>query len=688
MPRPLRFRSGLGTILGSAFFFALGFVLAYTLWFSFVLSPLQKLYLPSYMALPMTTRTTQSFPVWWIWKTGPKRKPELATDADVVSVKAARPRELPLALSPEAQADGWTGLVRIKQMGRSQDEAATLQDGFFAGESLGRMMITPFCGGALFFLLYLAMRQKFGVQSRHEERHGRRTKGPELTSAFGWARGGKTDGIRFQMAGKFGLPGAGFRIPRKLESSHILLMGDTGSGKSNAIRQILRQVEDRSETAIVYDPAGEFVQEFYKPERGDYILNPLDARCPFWNLSGELDSRGVEDAIAAAMLPEKQFENGFFTDAPRRVLSALLRKGGSVGGLLEWMSDPAEIEKRLAGTPQAAYLDRKAGPQRAGVLSSMNMIADSLDLLPETAEGRHWFTTEKWKWERTRWVFLTSRPALRERILPLHAAWLDLLILRMMEPCANPANPVWFVLDELASLNKLPQLHTAVTENRKYGNPVVLGFQGRSQLEKRYGQDAEAMLSQPATKIFFKTSEPRAAKWISETLGEIEVERLKESRSPELIGSRRNYAMEIATKPLVMASEIAGLEPLHGYVKQENRVVPVSFAFVPKRKLQPEFVERKMTVPEPRAVPSVVVQELTPAVIPPPKAIQAQAIEVPFESPVRHVPQIAAAAPDVVSDPQLPLSAETVSSEPTQPEPRRSAFKKNEGTAREWKPVD
>ena len=686
MPRPLRFRSGLGTILGSVVFFALGFVLSYTLWFSFVLSPLQKLYLPSYMALPMTTWTTQSFPVWWIWKTGPKRKPELASDADVVSVKAARPRELPLALSPEAQADGWTGLVRIKQIGRGQDEAATLQDGFFAGESLGRMMITPLCGGALFFLLYLAMREKLGAQSRHEERHGRRTKGPELTSTFRWARGGKANGIRFRMAGKFGLPGAGFRIPRKLESSHILLMGDTGSGKSNAIRQIIRQVEDRGETAIIYDPAGEFVQELYKPERGDYILNPLDARCPFWNLSGELDGRGVEDSIAAAMLPDKQPESGFFTDAPRRVLSALLRKGASVGGLLEWMSDPAEIERRLAGTPQAAYLDRKAGPQRAGVLSTMNMIADSLDLLPETGEGRQWFTTERWKWERTRWVFLTSRPALRERILPLHSAWLDLFILRMMEPCVNPAKPVWFVLDELASLNKLPQLLAAVTENRRYGNPVVLGFQGRSQLEKRYGQDAETMLSQPATKIFFKTSEPRAAKWISETLGEIEVERLKESRTPEVIGSRQSYSMEIATKPLIMASEIAGLEPLQGFVKQENKVVPVNFAYVEKRSLQPAFIERKMTVREPRPLPSVVVPELLPAVTPPPKTIQVPTTEAAPLPAVHPVPQIAAAAPVSVPEPALSLFPEGVSHESTQP--RRSAFKKKEGTANEWKPVD
>jgi len=82
--------------------------------------------------------------------------------------------------------------------------------------------------------------------------------------------------------------GRSYAIPKRLESSHILFMGDTGAGKSSAIRQILRQVKERGDTAIVYDPAMDFVGEFYSPERGDLILNPLDARCPYWSLPEEM----------------------------------------------------------------------------------------------------------------------------------------------------------------------------------------------------------------------------------------------------------------------------------------------------------------------------------------------------------------------------------------------------------------
>ena len=68
-----------------------------------------------------------------------------------------------------------------------------------------------------------------------------------------------------------------------------------------------------------------------------------------------------------------------------------------------------------------------------------------------------------------------------------------------------------------------------------------------------------------------------------------------------LIGGRKQYTLEITTQPLVMASEIAGLEPLHGYIKQENYVVRVRFPYVAPIEKQPRFIERTVSV-SPRAV--------------------------------------------------------------------------------------
>jgi len=42
------------------------------------------------------------------------------------------------------------------------------------------------------------------------------------------------------------------------------------------------------ETAIVYDPAVEYTPQFFGPDRGDAILNPLDRRTPFWTPADEL----------------------------------------------------------------------------------------------------------------------------------------------------------------------------------------------------------------------------------------------------------------------------------------------------------------------------------------------------------------------------------------------------------------
>lgn len=596
-----------------------------TLWLGWTMNPVQSFYLGTYTACS----TLSPYPgalttVRYAEKTAPGRKPEPLLPED--AVKSSDPKQR-FALSPKAIAEGWRGITVLPDSKvRAAELKAYLQNTIYDGDNAWLIFLRPILYLTALvlsvYLLWLFFGHKLRINRKHEQRHGRRTKGPELLARL---RGTGDGGIRFQMEREGALsrflPVTSFHVPRRLEASHILLMGDTGSGKSSAIRQLLRQVQDRGESAIVYDPAMDFLGEFYNPERGDLLLNPLDRRCPWWNLPNEIDAPEIATAIAAAMLPEKEYEKDFFTTAPRRVLAHLLRLSPHVHQLLKSMSDPAEIMRRLEGTPHAALLDPGAPAQRAGVLSSLNLIADSLELIPRPHHAMPSFTTADWRFQRTRWVFLTSSAAYREKVLPLHAAWLDLFILRMMEPCANPAKPVWFVLDELASLNKLPQLHTAVTENRKYGNPVVLSLQGRSQMEKRYGQDAEAMLSQPATKIFLKTSEPRAAKWVSDSIGEIEVERLKESHSMGLLRSKKSFAMEIATKPLIMASEIAGLAPLAGFIKLENHVVAAKFRLAKKESKQPEFLERMRDQPLPRKADAV--KTPAPAKSPEPrKAVQ------------------------------------------------------------------
>jgi hypothetical protein len=353
-------------------------------------------------------------------------------------------------------------------------------------------------------------------------------------------------------------------------------------------------------------------------------LNPLDARCPYWGLGDELERPKKPPPLSPPRSCQtRKYEKAFFTDGPRRILAHLLKKKPQPRDILKWMADPDQDGTDGEGNP-ACRPDRPRRPRAAGGRSfQLEYGCRQLGIAArmERSAGQDVLYGSEWYTERKRWVFLTSSPGYREKILPLHSVWLDLFILRMMGYCEDPkVKPVWFVIDELASLNKLPQLHTAVTENRKYGNPVVVGFQGRSQMEKRYGQDAEAMLSQPATKVFFKTSEPRAAKWISEAIGEIEVERLKESRSMGLLRSKKSYAMEIATKALVMASEISGLEPLRGFIKQENRVVPVRFALTKKRVQTASFIERKTSEAAPRPVEQAPAMPAPPtATLPPPK---------------------------------------------------------------------
>jgi type IV secretory pathway TraG/TraD family ATPase VirD4 len=452
--------------------------------------------------------------------------------------------------------------------------------------------------GVLFVCLAVAI-PKDNVRAR-ERREGRRLKGPELVTQRVFNRRNRSDGIGFELTERsfmqklFGIVPS-LKLPLAVEPNHILIMGDTGTGKSTLIRRILLQIEERGETAIVYDPALDYTPEFYRPERGDAVLNPLDQRMPYWSPGDELRHPAEALTLASSLFPDRRNENPFFVEGPRKIFAHLLTYRPTPEQMAWWMCHEEEIDQRVKGTQYAAMINKQAPAQRSGILASLNMVADSLKLLPSENEANGRWSAAEWSKQRKGWLFLTSTSETRERLLPLTSLWLDTLVLRLMNQGQASSRKVWFVLDELATLQRLPQLHTAVTENRKSNNPVVLGFQGRSQLETRYGHEAEAMLSQPATKIFLRTSEPHAAKWISDTIGSVEIERLRESRSSGQMGGQRSttsYNNERDVVPLVMDSEISGLENLRGYLKSGNLVVQMSFPFIELPTKHPKYIQR------------------------------------------------------------------------------------------------
>jgi type IV secretory pathway TraG/TraD family ATPase VirD4 len=331
------------------------------------------------------------------------------------------------------------------------------------------------------------------------------------------------------------------------------------------------------------------------------ILNPLDTRSPYWTPADELRHDAEALTLATSLFPDEPYEtNKFFSRSARRIFAHLLTLAQSPHDLALWLRDDEELDRRLAGTSYAAMVKRDAPQQRSGVVGQLNMVGDALDLLPAEANTRQRWSATAWAPQRQGWIFLTSTPETRESLKPLFSLWLDLLVLRLMNQGRPGVRPVWFVIDELASLQRLPQLHTAITENRKSHNPVVLGFQSRSQLETLYGHAAETMLSQPATKIFLRTSEPDAAKWVSDAIGDIEIERLAESRSKGQ-GRQQSYGLERQIEPLVMDSEITGLPDLHGYLKLGNLVVRLRIPYRAHVERQKGVLERPLPGQRPHA---------------------------------------------------------------------------------------
>jgi type IV secretory pathway TraG/TraD family ATPase VirD4 len=560
---------------------------------AWLMSPLQRFDLSTYLRTGIVAgvRKFDNYQLLCVVDSQLHVRPAVADDVEEGETPQPKGRPLPMALTATARRAGLVYLYRgPKTSYRNGPLHAYLNQFVYDGHTVAGVFRWPLIAGAavLFVLILVAVRKD--IERFKRMKYGRLLKGPVRLGPKEFNRAVKGDGVGFQTLESKQL----MRIPRQAEGQHIELMGDTGAGKTRLIMQLLLQIKERGHSAIVYDPACEFVQRFYEADRGDIILNPFDVRCPYWGPSEELRRRAEAKAIAASLYqPTTDKKGEFFTETPQKIFAHLLTFGPTPQELVEWMANPEEVDRRVQNTEMAMMIAKGAQQQRNGVLASLGLITDSLRTLPRREKTKHHWCATDWAEERKGWIFLTSKPSEREALRPLHSLWIDLLVLRLLNEPKESQHPVWFVLDELATLQRLPQLHTAITENRKSKNPLVLGFQGKAQLEVIYGHMAEVMLSQPATKIFLKTTEPKAAEWVSNAIGKVEIERVRRTLYD---GNRsgHNFTIERQVEPLVMDSEVSGLPDRHAFLKLGNVVANFSFAYQDIPVTQPAFLPRTL----------------------------------------------------------------------------------------------
>jgi Type IV secretion-system coupling protein DNA-binding domain len=212
------------------------------------------------------------------------------------------------------------------------------------------------------------------------------------------------------------------------------------------------------------------------------------------------------------------------------------------------------------------------------VLSELTKLAQVLQWLPEKPDTERRWSATQWTAEPHGWLFLTSRADQSGALQTLYAIWLELLITRCLAKRFD--RRLWFIIDELPVLRHITNLQKLITLGRECNVPLVMGLQGRAQLDERYGQNgAEVILSQPVTKIFLRTSEPKAAKWISDSIGSQARERMREGVTAGVQEWRDsvNYSPERRIEPAILDSVIASLPNLRGYFKFLEHIVEIEY---------------------------------------------------------------------------------------------------------------
>lgn len=370
----------------------------------------------------------------------------------------------------------------------------------------------------------------------------------------------------------------GVPIPEKKLARNIGCFGSMGAAKTVNILQIIEDARAWGKKMVIYDPYGEFSEKFFR-EGVDFLLNPVDARGEDWSIFAEL--RKVTDAAMVSgyfVAANEGDKDASFTEAAKILIEDLFIIVRKMGGT---MADVRNIVTQ-APLPVMFKLLKDNNANSCGTLNPDNVrTSESIRFSLVAQEAVRFFAfydkmnakfsvRDFIRREDDACLFLTSNKTMHNVCKPFISAWIELAYIEAMSMELTRDVRMLFILDELASLQKLNVLKTALTEARKFGVVTVIGLQEAALLMELYGENwARAMIGNLGNLLVLRTAESKSAEWLADILGKEELDEVNESASLGVDGGRDGFSLSSkrAEYHIVNYTEIMNAEDGYGWVK-------------------------------------------------------------------------------------------------------------------------
>lgn len=359
-------------------------------------------------------------------------------------------------------------------------------------------------------------------------------------------------------------------LPSAVWNRHVLIYGSVGSGKTQILAHIVRQVAAQPKArALLADSKGDWVAML--PDA--VLLCPWDARSVAWDIAGDIRS-GVDAAgFAQALVPSGDPRSRFWVEASRSMvegalLTLLAEHPNRTWGWRE-LRDLLRLDAKAMAArigphhPQVTQV-LAAGEQTQGsILASLAADTRLVDVLAQAWPERGAWSMRAWlsggtKLPRKVVVQAGADPSASRALLGLILATTSR---RMLAPSMSETRQtrLWLVLDELSAAGRLDDLPALIERGRSKGICVLAGIQDVEQLAAIYGREiATGLSSMVGLQVVCQTGPGPTRDRIAELVGKRRVAITAHSvQGPDHAPTAHTKSLHEETRHLLLSSDLS-----------------------------------------------------------------------------------------------------------------------------------